>query len=305
MNSGTGANGKNSLDTEATSGAGAGKVGISGALALTIADITTSAELSSNTARGPPGDKLNGSDLTLSAASVVDSTAKAKAKDDDAGTVGIGAGVAINIVNDTTTASIDSGATFDATSKPANVTLSATDTDTMTTYSEAGVKAKPGSDVALTPDVSISYPTILTSATIDGDSSQSLAATGAVTLTATQDTKATTTANAQAAGGDVSIGLALALAIVDDEVTAKILRNITAGGAVGLSANGSSDNESDAIAGARGAQSKSDNQTAGAGGTNGGDVNKKSDDQLKQRELRAQHHRQKLLDEFDAERLDR
>ncbi|HEX4526566.1 MAG TPA: hypothetical protein VH108_07475, partial [Gaiellaceae bacterium] len=150
----------------------------------------------------------------------------------------------------------------------------------MATYSEAGVKAKAGSDVALTPDVSISYPTILTSATIDGDSSQSLAATGAVTLTATQDTKATTTANAQAAGGDVSIGLALALAIVDDEVTAKILRNITAGGAVGLTANGSSDNESDAIAGARGAQSATDNKTDSSAGGDGGDVNKKSDDQL-------------------------
>ncbi len=77
------------------------------------------------------------------------------------------------------------------------------DTDTMTTYSEAGVKAKAGSDVALTPDVSISYRRSLTSATIDGDSSQSLTATGDVTLTATQDTKTTTTANADAAGGNV------------------------------------------------------------------------------------------------------
>ncbi|HEX4526420.1 MAG TPA: hypothetical protein VH108_06715, partial [Gaiellaceae bacterium] len=126
MNSGTGANGKNTLDTEATSGAGEGKVGISGALALTIADITTHAELSGNGARGPPHYSLHGSALNLSAASVVDSKANAKAKDDDAGTVGIGAGVAINIVNDTTTASIDSGATFDATSKPSDVTLSAT-----------------------------------------------------------------------------------------------------------------------------------------------------------------------------------
>ena len=135
---------------------------------MTIADITTNAELSNNSARGPPHYSLNGSALSISAASVVDSKANAKAKDDDAGTVGIGAGVAINIVNDTTTASIDSGATFDATSKPSDVTLSATDTDTMTTYSEAGVKAKPDSDVALTPDVSISYPTVITSATIGG-----------------------------------------------------------------------------------------------------------------------------------------
>src|SRR5262249_47466484 len=138
MNSGTGANGKNSIDTEATSGAGDGKVGIAGALALTIADFTTTAELSGNPSRGPPGDKLNGSPLNLSAASVVESREKAKGKDDAAKTVGMGAGFAINIVNDTPTASIDSGATFDASSKPSDVSLSATDTDTMTTYSEAG-----------------------------------------------------------------------------------------------------------------------------------------------------------------------
>src|SRR5262249_21685028 len=158
-------------------------------------------------------------------------------------------------------------ATFDGTSKPTDVSLSATDTDTMSTSSEAGVQAKAGSDVALSPDVSISYPTILTSAIIGGTNTQSLAATGKVTLTATQDTKTTTTANSQAGGAEVSIGLALALAIVDDEVTALIARNITAGGAVGLSANGSSDNESEAVAGAKGAQSQTDNKTAGAGGT--------------------------------------
>ena len=280
MNSTNGANAKHSFDTLAVSGAGEGKVGISGALALTIADITTNAELKDNHTRGPPLYSLNRSDLSLSAASVVDSTAKAKAKDDDAKTVGIGAGVAINIVNHTTTASIDSGASFDVSSKPKDVSLSATATDTMTTSSEAGVQAKSGSDLALTPDVSISYPTVLTSATIGGDNTQSLDVTGNVTLTATQDTKTTTTANANAAGADVSIGLALALVIVDDEVSATISRNITASGAVGVTANGSSENTSEAIAGAKGAQSKSDNTTAGPGGSDGGNVNDKADKQL-------------------------
>ena len=119
-----------------------------------------------------------------------------------------------------------------------------------------------------------------------------------------QDTKATTTANAQAAGGDVSIGLALALAIVDDEVTATISRNIHAGGAVGLTANGSSDNESDAIAGARGAQSQKDNQTAGRRRHRRGKRQRQGGQPAGQREQRAQHDRQELLDEQDAERVD-
>ena len=61
MNSSSGANGKHSFDTEASSGAGEGKVGIAGALAITIADITTNAEIKDNHTRGPPFDKLNGS----------------------------------------------------------------------------------------------------------------------------------------------------------------------------------------------------------------------------------------------------
>src|SRR5262249_19148975 len=194
MNSSGGANGKNTLDVEATSGAGGGKVGISGSLALTLADFTTSAEIKSNSARGPPGDQLHGFALSLSAASSVDSKDKAIAKDEGAGTVGVGAGVSINIVNDTTTASIDSGARFDAATTPSTVTVSATDTNKQTTYAEAGTDGKAGSDAAITPDVAISYPTIVTTAVIAGDASQSLASTGAVSVTATQDASTTTTA---------------------------------------------------------------------------------------------------------------
>ena len=160
------------LDTEATSGAGSGKVGIAGSLALTIADITTNAEFRSNATRGPPGDDLNGGDLTLSATAAVSSTAKAMAKDTDAGTVGIGAGVAINIVNDTTTASIDSGATFSRDRQARQRHAHARrDTDTMTTYAEAGATAQRArrSRSRRRRDL---LPTVLTTATIDGNGTQ-------------------------------------------------------------------------------------------------------------------------------------
>src|SRR5262249_8635016 len=126
--------GKNTLDAEATSGAGNGKVGIAGSLALTIASIETNAEISQLGVRGPP-DNLNVNDLSLSATASVANTDKAMANDKDAGTVGIGAGAAIGIVNDTTTAIIDAGATFTGLG---NVTLTATSTDAETTYGEAG-----------------------------------------------------------------------------------------------------------------------------------------------------------------------
>ena len=254
-------------------GAGGGKVGIAGSLALTIADVSTNAEIKANATA--PAAILHGGPLSMTATSGVTSTANAKAKDEASGTVGIGAGVAINIVNDTATASIDSGAAFDAgaSTRPGAVSLTATDTNAMTTYAEAGTDGAAGSDAAITPDVAISYPTVTTSATIAGDNTQTLVAAGAVTLTATQDASALTTAKASAGGADVSIGLALALAIVGDSVTATIARNVTAGGAVSLTANGSSDNESYSEASAKGAKTQTDDHSTK-------DVNGKADEQL-------------------------
>src|SRR5712691_8050403 len=266
MNSTGGQDSKDSLDTESTAGGGGGKVGIAGSLALTIADIETSADLRPN---GLVGDTLGGGDLTLSATSSVESKTKAIANDKDAATVGIGASASINSVDDVTTASIDGGAAVSGANK---VALTATDTDTMTTYAEAGADSPAGSTLGLTADAAISLPTVTTSATIGGDGSQTLTATGDISLTATQTAKATTTAKGDAVGGTVVIGLALALAIPKDDVIASVSRTIS-GTSVSLSALGSSHSDTEADASAKGAKGKGDD-------TSGKDVNKKSDDQL-------------------------
>ena len=277
-----GADGKHTIDTESTAGAGSGKLGIAGSLALTILTITTTAEVKSNLSRGPPAaDNLHGHDLTLSATASVSSTAKAMAKDTDAGTVGIGAGAAINIVGDTTTASLDDGAIFLTTTgnTPGNVSLSATDTDAQTTYAEAGATAGANSDLSLSADAAIALPTVTTSATIAGGTSQHLKAAGKVTLSATQTASATTTAKGNAAGGTAAIGLALALAVPDDEVTASISLTVDGSTAVSLTASGSSATVTEADASAAGANGK-DSSTKSTD-SSGKDVNGKADDQLK------------------------
>ena len=272
MRSSGGANGKNSFDSEATAGAGKGNFAVAGALALTIADVKTNAEILSNAGRGPPDD-LNGNDLTLTATAVVESTTKAKAKDEGSEKVGIGAGASINSVDDTTSASIDDGAAITGAKK---VTLTATDTDSMTTYAEAGTAGAPGSTLAFTADASIALPTVKTSATIGGGTSQTLIASDDVSLSATQTAKATTTAKADAVTGTVVIGLALALAIPDDEVFATASRTVT-GKSVSLSAVGSSSVETEADASAAGAAGK--NAGTGKDGS-GKDANGKADDNL-------------------------
>ena len=261
--------GKNTFDTEATAGAGKGKVGIAGSLALTIADVVTNVEIKANSTRGPP-DNITGA-LSLTAVSSVSSTTKAMAKDTDAGTVGIGAGAAINSVNDVTTALIDDGAVI---SGVTNVTLSASSNDSQTTYAEAGASGGSGSDLAFTADAAISLPTVITTASIAGDTTQTLTASGAITLTAKQTASATTTAKADATTGDVVIGLALALAVPDDEVTATDSRTIS-GTAISFSATGQSSTTTEADASAAGAKGDS-----GSGDGSGKDVNGKADQQL-------------------------
>ena len=268
---GTGADGTHALDTEATSGAGKGKFGIAGSLALTIADITTSALVLSSEGRGPP--QLNGGNLSLTATSGVDSTAKAMASDKDAGTVGVGAGAAINIVDDITTAAIDDGA---AISGAKDVSLTATGSDTMTTYAEAGVDNGSGATLALTADAAIALPTVVTSASIGGDASQTLTATGTISLTATQTAKATTTAKADAVSGKVVIGLALALAIPNDVVLATSSRTLS-GTTVSFSATGSSDTVTEADASASGAEGADSGTKKDSSGK---DLNGKANDQL-------------------------
>ena len=147
-----GADGKHTFLTDATAGAGGGKVAVAGSLALAIIDVKTNAQILSNFGRGPPGHDLNSNDLVLTATSVVTSTAKAKAKAEDSGTVGVGAGAAINSVDDNTTALIDAGARV---TEAKDITLTATGTNTLTSYAEAGTAGAAGSTLALTADAAV------------------------------------------------------------------------------------------------------------------------------------------------------
>ena len=266
---GSSPDGKNTFDTEATAGAGSGKFSIAGALALEFADIITNAEINPNSTRGPP-DQIKGN-VSLTATASVSSTVKAGAMDTSAGTVGIGAGAAVGSVNDATTASIDDGALI---SGAKAVTLSATTTDTENTSGASGTSGNKNSDFVFTADAAISLPTVTTSATIAGDPTQTLDASGAVSVTAKQTASATTMAKADASTGEVVVGLALALATPDDEVTATDTRELE-GAAVTFSATGTSSTTTEADASAAGAKGDS-----GSGDGSGQTVNGKGTQQL-------------------------
>ena len=258
------------FEADATSGAGAGTVGIAGSVAINIITLNTTALIHDDGARAPPTTvNANGGDVSLTAGSTASSSVSATPKIDTGGTgdtVGIGLSVALNIVNDTTTAALDDSSVVTGAH---NLSLTATSTDTMNTFAKNGA----GGEVAVDADVAISLSTVTTSTTIGhGDT---LTATGSISANATQTAKVTTNAEGAAKGSDVGVGAALSLTIATHLVQSTTYRNLVAGGDVTFGAFGASASETDATSSAAGGKSKSDSSAS-----HDGDTSQQADSQL-------------------------
>src|SRR6185295_3941118 len=232
----------------AKSGAGAGDVGIAGSVAINIVNLQTSAVI-------PSGATIdaNGGNVSIAAASdssTSTSALPAEAPGDGtvsgvtgAGSVGVGASVAVAIMDDVTLAGIE-------TDLPAvqNLTVSATTQNLMTTDAKTGASAD---EVAVAPGVAIALSNVTTYAYLT--TGNTLILTGSAHITASQIASALTSARGDTEGNDAAIGVALALTIANHKVEAWTNRSINAVGAVSISADGSSDSSSGAIASAAGA----------------------------------------------------
>ena len=91
-----------SFKASATSGAGGSSVGVAGSIAVNVVFSTTTTDV-----EGTSPVAVNGADLSLGATSNLDNQALATAKQaSDGSASGVGASVAVNVVNDTTTAGL-------------------------------------------------------------------------------------------------------------------------------------------------------------------------------------------------------
>ena len=258
------------FEADAKSGAGAGTVGIAGSVAIDIITINTTALIHDDGSRGPPTTiNANGGDVSLTAVSTSTSTVSATPKIDTGGTgdtVGIGLSVGLNIVNDTTTAALEDSSVLTGAH---NLSLTATTTDTMSTFAKNGA----GGEVAVDADVAISLSTVTTSTTIGHGST--LTATGSISANATQTAKVTTNAEGAAKGSDVGVGAALSLAIATHLVQSTTYRDLVAGGDVTFGAFGASSSEVDSTSSAAGGKSKSSSSS-----DHDGDTNQQANNQL-------------------------
>src|SRR5439155_1581831 len=128
------------LGASATSGAGGGSVGVAGSVAIDIENIETTARLAGILTAGTGA----GADVAITATSHATSDTKALPEESTGGvsgasSVGVGASVAVAIVDDTTTAEL-TGVLMGG----RNVTLAATTSHGMTTHAKTGAAGAPG-----------------------------------------------------------------------------------------------------------------------------------------------------------------
>ena len=270
-------------------------------LALTIADVTTNAEINVERRSRPAGRQPQWSISPSPRPPVVDSSAKAIAKDEGA-TDGRCWRRRCRQHRQRHDHRLDRlGRHVRRRLRQAGERLArATATDTMTTYAEAGAEGAARLGRGDHPRRRDLLPDRHHERHDRRRRHRSrLTVSGTVTLTATQDASTTTTAKASAGGADVSVGLALGLAIVADTVSPRSPQRRPPAARSSLAANGSSENENEADASAKGGKAKSDDDS-------GKDVNGKADEQLKtSNDQRKDNTRQGRRHHVDAEGCDR
>ena len=194
---------------------------------------------------------LNGGTLNLTATSTTKSVADAKPLE-DGGTgesLGLGASVAMNLVDNVTEAMVETGATV---SDGAAVKLAATGDHELATT--ATMSASGGT--AITPVVAMTFTTNTTRAIFDTGSTVTV--TGNIDAEATQDVDITTEGKGDAEGsGSLAIGAMFAFISASDVVTAQAAGTLTTtGGNVNLKSRSRNKSKSDSKASAAGASDK-------------------------------------------------
>lgn len=223
----------NTFSAQATSGAAGEKVGIAGSLALNIIDASSTAQIAEGAVVDADGSDPDaaGGDVTVSAASR--STTKAEALPDESGAaggkVGVGASVAVNtFTQDLTRARIGGNASV---SNADDVTVSASSqSDT-----EATAQAGAAGSVAVDAVVALSLTKQTTEAILAPGAA--LAATGAISVSATAGGAHVATATGDVKSDKVAIGASAAIILSDTSTKASLERSATSGGDLTVAAS--------------------------------------------------------------------
>ena len=238
---------------EAISGGSGGKIGFAGAVAVNVATNSSQAVVNGISVAQPVGNMsmamTGGGNLSISAVNNADSVSRAlpSSGGGEGKSVGVGASVAVNVVNNTTIAKIADNATWSGVA--GTVKVSATSATTALTHAENGATSAKtaigiGAAVAVIHDTTNAW--LGTGTTI--------AATGDVTIVASHTGDFETSADARAAGKGVAVGASVAVAVISQGTEARLARGITTtGGAFTLTSESTVASRTIAVATAKGA----------------------------------------------------
>ncbi len=208
--------------------AGAGKVGVAGAVALNLVSDTHAARVGGGTTL-----TLGTGAVMLVAASTASDTAMAAAKDTGAGSkVGVGASVALNILSDTVDAELSDSATMTG---GGAMTVSSALTHTVVTDAEAGSS---GNGVSVAPAIALAIVNDTTTARLGTGTALNLGGS-LVDSAAHSGTITTTTGSAADAGGKAAVGVSIGVVIASDTTTAATARSLTSAGSVSFTSSDS------------------------------------------------------------------
>lgn len=230
------------IEAEAKSGAGGGKVGLAGSLALNLADTSSQALVKT----GADVD-LRGGALTLDADNRSDSSAKALPADDggaSGGKLGIGASVAVNVLAHRATAEVQDTAIL---RQPGSLSLSANGAFDTHTEAEAGAEG----GIAITPVLALALLNHNTVARLGRGNA--LDGSGTVFLRAEQRSGTTGSAKGSSQGEKAAIGAAVSVLLLNDDSRAELARDIVNGtGALTIEARSASISSNSASASSKG-----------------------------------------------------
>ena len=234
----------------ATAGAGSGKVGIAGSLALNLIDTESLAQIRQGAhVTIVPGDtgaiSLGADDRTHVSGQALPAEGGASGSK-----VGIGASVAVNIIANRSVAEVQNNATL---TDLGALDIAASGDHAVDTEVEAGASG----GIAITPAVALAIVNNTTTARLG--TGATLTNPGAVTLSVEHTSTTTTSAKGSAQGEKAAVGAAVGIVLLNDVASATVERDIdTATGAVSVSAHASSASTNTATASAVGGKSDED-----------------------------------------------
>jgi hypothetical protein len=244
----------------AKSGAGGGKTGVAGSVAINVAEGDTSARLGEGaiiSARDGSADIDNDIGASKVGASANTYTlTQAQPNATTTGTsLGLGLSFGIGIAAHESIASIDAGATLDA---AGDISVQADSDHAMATRAQAGAQSDGGT--AIGGALALSVANNNTGASVAAGSA--LQSSGNVSITAASSQDQSSEADADTKGGQTGVGIAFAMGWVEDDTSALLARDVSTGAAsasdVKVEATSKVNAKTVAIGSAEGSKSESD-----------------------------------------------